>query len=205
MSDERVRTEGAGSADRLTALSDGIFAIAMTLLVLDIRVPPGLGDAGFRHALRDALPDLGAYALSFVILAGFWRDHRRIVTLVPRFEGPPLRLALVWLGAIAFLPFPTATLSEYASEPLAVALYATTVAATNLLELGVLLTGRAGSGRADRSVRNTVRAVSTDLWTTALVFGVSVPLAFVARPVVALWSWLAVVPLRVLVRRRRAS
>ncbi|MEU1087570.1 TMEM175 family protein [Streptomyces sp. NPDC005892] len=122
MSDERARTEGAGSADRLTALSDGIFAIAMTQLVLDIRVPPGPADDGFRHALRDALPDLGAYAPSF-----------------------------------------------------------------------------------DPAVRNTVRPVSTDLWTTALDFGVSVPLALVARPVVALWFRPAVVPLRGLVRRRGAS
>ncbi|MFD6423196.1 TMEM175 family protein [Streptomyces sp. NPDC060198] len=208
MSDERARTEGAGGAggaDRLTALSDGIFAIAMTLLVLDIKVPPGLDDAGFHDALRDALPDLGAYGLSFVILAGFWRDHRRIVPLVPRFEGPPLRFALVWLGTIAFLPFPTSMLSEYASEPLAVAVYAGTVAATNLLELGVLLTGRTGSGRADPSVRDTVRSVSTDLWTTALVFGASVPIAFAARPVAAIWFWLAVIPLRGLVRRTRAS
>ncbi|MGW2276975.1 TMEM175 family protein [Streptomyces sp. NPDC001770] len=144
MSDERAETDGASGTDRLTALSDGIFAIAMTLLVLDIRVPRGLDDAGFRDAVRDVLPDVGAYALSFVILAGFWRGHRRIVALVPRFEGPSLRLALIWLGAIAFLPFPTSLLSEYASEPLAVAVHAVTVAVTDLLGLAVLRTGRRG-------------------------------------------------------------
>ncbi|WEH42375.1 TMEM175 family protein [Streptomyces sp. AM 2-1-1] len=213
MSDERAGSgtgdaTGAGDTVRLTALSDGIFAIAMTLLVLDVRVPPGLDDARFRDAVRDALPDLGAYALSFVILAGFWRDHRRTMALVPRFEGAPLRLALVWLGAIAFLPFPTSLLSEYASEPLAVAVYAGTVAVTNLLGLGVLLTGRSGPtgrGKAGAPVRAAVRTVTTDSWTTALVFGASVPLAFAVRPVVAIWFWLAVVPLRALVRGSRRS
>ncbi|MGW1467810.1 TMEM175 family protein [Streptomyces sp. NPDC002308] len=216
MSDERARLDGASGTDRLTALSDGIFAIAMTLLVLDIRVPRGLGDAGFRDAVRDVLPDFGAYALSFVILAGFWRDHRRIVALVPRFEGPSLRLALIWLGAIAFLPFPTSLLSEYASEPLAVAIYAGTVAVTNLLGLAVLRTGRRGrwvpgAGPAtDGAVPGGAAAasawsVSVDLGARALVFAVSVPLAFAWHPFAAIWFWLADIPLRGLVRRFRSA
>lgn len=224
MSEERAQTDGASGTDRLTALSDGIFAIAMTLLVLDIRVPRDLDDARFRDAVLDVLPDFGAYALSFVILAGFWRDHRRIVALVPRFEGPPLRLALIWLGAIAFLPFPTSLLSEYASEPLAVAIYAATVAVTNLLGLAVLRTGRrdrrapgAGpvpdgratgapvpDGRAtDSAAAASAWSVSVDLGARALVFAVSIPLAFAWHPFAAIWFWLADIPLRGLVRRAR--
>ncbi|WP_328722293.1 TMEM175 family protein [Streptomyces sp. NBC_00247] len=211
MSDERARADGARTADRLTALSDGIFAIAMTLLVLDIRVPRGLDDARFRDAVQDALPDIGAYALSFVILAGFWRDHRRILALAPRFEGPPLRFALVWLEAVAFLPFPTSLLSEYASEPLAVAVYAGTVAVTNLLGLAVLRTGRRGrwapgAGREeDGAAVASARSVSVDLAARALVFAVSVPLAFAWHPFAAMWFWLADIPLRGLVRGFRPA
>ncbi|CAM5501878.1 hypothetical protein SBADM41S_06996 [Streptomyces badius] len=149
MSDARAAAEKADekSADRLTTLSDGIFAIAMTLLVLDLHVEPGLDKDEFIDAVRRALPDLGAYALSFTILAGFWRDHRLIVRLVPRFEGVALRFALMWLGAIALVPFPTALLSEYAARPLTVAVYAGMVAVTNLLELAMFLTG---GGRSTR-------------------------------------------------------
>lgn len=215
MSEERAQRDGASGTDRLTALSDGIFAIAMTLLVLDIRVPRDLADARFRDAVRDVLPDFGAYALSFVILAGFWRDHRRIVALVPRFEGPPLRLALIWLGAIAFLPFPTSLLSEYASEPLAVAIYAGTVTVTNLLGLAVLRTGRRdrralGAGPAtggpvpDSAAAVSAWSVSVDLGARALVFAVSVPLAFAWHPFAAICFWLADIPLRGLVRRARS-
>ncbi|MFI1092396.1 TMEM175 family protein [Streptomyces sp. NPDC020917] len=120
---------------RLIALSDGIFAIAMTLLVLDIRVTSGLDAAGFRHMLYELLPNIGAYALSFAILAAFWRDHRRMLQIARRVEGPALRLTLAGLGAIALLPFPTTLLSEYASQPLAVALYAGTVVLIDLLQL----------------------------------------------------------------------
>ncbi|WP_434587479.1 TMEM175 family protein [Streptomyces sp. A5-4] len=64
--------------DRLIALSDGISATAMTLLVLDIRVTTDLDTADFRQMPHDPLPKIGAYALSFTILAALWRDHRRI-------------------------------------------------------------------------------------------------------------------------------
>lgn len=68
---------------RLVALSDGIYAIAMTLLVIDVAVPAGLDDSAFHQALRNALPNLGAFALSFPLTAGFWasspgaRERRR--------------------------------------------------------------------------------------------------------------------------------
>ncbi len=91
-----------GGPERLVALSDGVFAIAVTLLVLDIDVPPGLNDAGFHEALGDVLSNLGAYALSFAVLAGFWRDHRAIfhrvrlvdadviwLTVLPGWASPP--------------------------------------------------------------------------------------------------------------------
>ncbi|MFC7511900.1 TMEM175 family protein [Streptomyces thermocarboxydus] len=58
-----------GGPDRLVALSDGVFAIAITLLVLDIQVPQGLDSDGFHEALRDVLPNLGAYAISLAVLA----------------------------------------------------------------------------------------------------------------------------------------
>nr|WP_202472489.1 TMEM175 family protein [Streptomyces sp. SID4921] len=186
----------------MTALSDGIFAIAMTLLVLDVRVPPGLSAEGFRDAVRDVLPDLGAYALSFMILSAFWRDHRRIVELVPRFEGPSLKLALVWLGTIALIPFPTALLSEYASEPLAVAVYAGAVCVTNVLELAVLRTGLRAARRADPATERAARFVGVDLVGTALVFGVTVPLAYVLSPVIAMWCWLALLPVKITTGRR---
>ncbi|MFF4248593.1 TMEM175 family protein [Streptomyces sp. NPDC001822] len=201
--DDTLAGSGAEkNAERLTALSDGIFAIAMTLLVLDVRIPPGLSTDGFREAFIDVLPDLGAYALSFWILAGFWRDHRRIVRMVPPVEKLPLRFALVWLGAIALIPFPTSLLSEYADQPLAVSVYAGTVCVTNLLELAVLRTSLRGSGPHGRTTQYTARSVSADLVCTAAVFAVSVPLAYGFSTPVALWSWLVLAPAKIVLNRR---
>ncbi|MFJ9057838.1 TMEM175 family protein [Streptomyces sp. NBC_00111] len=202
MDESRAGTGEAKITERLTALSDGIFAIAMTLLVLDVRVPPGLTAEGFQDAVVDVLPDLGAYALSFMILAAFWRDHRRIMELVPRFDAPPLRFALIWLGAIALIPFPTSLLSEYASQPLAVAVYAGAVSITNLLELAVLRTGLRRSWPKDHAAERTARSIAADLGGTALVFGATVPLAYAVSPAAAMWSWLALVPVKAVLGRR---
>ncbi|MEU4923825.1 TMEM175 family protein [Streptomyces parvus] len=209
MSDARAAAEKADekSADRLTTLSDGIFAIAMTLLVLDLHVEPGLDKDEFADAVRQAVPDLGAYALSFTILAGFWRDHRLIVRLVPRFEGAALRFALMWLGAIALVPFPTALLSEYAARPLTVAVYAGMVAVTNLLELAMFLTGRRQTEHATEASRSEVgRAVTADLASTAALFAATVPVAYLVSPAAAMWCWLALVPIKLtLTHRKRAT
>ncbi|MFG2440271.1 TMEM175 family protein [Streptomyces sp. NPDC048508] len=82
--------------ERLVTLSGGIYAIAMTLLVLDLRIPPHLTGAAFQEALRSSWPNLGAAALSFAVLAGFWRDQRRI--LAPLSTVSPLVTRLTLLG-----------------------------------------------------------------------------------------------------------
>ncbi|KQZ20005.1 MULTISPECIES: TMEM175 family protein [Streptomyces] len=199
----RVRTEEK-SPDRLIALSDGIFAIAMTLLVLDIHVPTGLGVDGFRGAVGDWLPKLGAYALSFTILAGFWRDHRRILHMIQRVDALSERLTLAGLGVIALVPFPTAMLSEYASRPLAVAFYALTIAVVDVLQLALFLSVReqlvADHPLAGRAGRNIV----ADLSATILVFGATIPIAFVS-PVAAMWSWLVLAPVKMTIGRHFAT
>ncbi|MFC9862831.1 MULTISPECIES: TMEM175 family protein [unclassified Streptomyces] len=189
------------SLDRLTALSDGIFAISMTLLVLDIHVTAGLDAADFRRMAHDLLPKIGAYALSFGILAGIWRDHRRILQLTRRTDGLCMRFTLAGLGVIALVPFPTTMLSQYASQPLAVALYATTMVIINLLQLAALIaSGYRPHLRGPASGPSGFDLV-TDLSTTALVFAATVPIAYVSTTA-AIWTWLALIPIRMVLARR---
>ncbi|MFF3209521.1 TMEM175 family protein [Streptomyces sp. NPDC002886] len=190
---------------RLVALSDGIYAIAMTLLVIDVAVPAGLGDSAFHQALRNALPNLGAFALSFALTAGFWRDHRRILAGLSNGTAAVTRVILLGLGLVALLPFPTALLAEYASQPEAVAVYATAVAAIHTVHLVLLLLTRhqvhptASSPGAGERRRFGVR-----LAVSVVIFVLSIPLAFVSTAA-AMWFWLALVPARHLVRRRPSA
>lgn len=194
--------------DRLIALSDGIFAIAMTLLVLNVSVPDGLDHAGFTRALRQAWPHLGAYALSFAIIAAVWRDHRGIFHLVRSTDARVTRLTLLLLGFSALLPYPTALLSDYGgSEPLAVTLYAATVTLINLLLLSLFLTIRSDEKLRARPVdKRVARATIADFAATMLIALTSIVIAFTVSAGAGLATWLAALPAGLAARlmRRRA-
>ncbi|WP_187283535.1 TMEM175 family protein [Streptomyces sp. t39] len=188
----------AARPDRLITLSDGIFAIAMTLLALDVRVPPGLGSAEFHDALQETLPQLAAYVLSFLIVSIFWRDQRSLLLMSATTGGIPQFLALAVLGVIALVPFPTAMLAEYgAQEPLAVAAYAGTICLVDLLHLAMFTTLRVRHGIRDVGEW---RDTAADLGATVVVFGASVPIAFLA-PHAAMWCWLALLPVKIVLGR----
>jgi uncharacterized membrane protein len=191
-----------GSAARLLALSDGVFAIAMTLLALDITLPAGLDPAGFERALGDVMPNLWAYAISFLVIAAFWRGHHQMFRHTREVDGTVIRLGLLGLGLIALMPFPTTLLAEYGDEPQSVAVYSgavATVGATQLA-LAVVLWKRSWLGSEplpDSVARNDV----ADLASTVLVFAVAVPLAFVSPTGAKLW-WVALIPFKAVTGKR---
>lgn len=110
----------------MLAFSDAIFAIAITLLTLNLQVPSGLRGADLTSALHQDLAALGAYVLSFVILGQLWLAHHRIFGVIARVDHAVLVRNLLFLGLIAIMPFPVRLLSDYPNRPLAVAIYAVT-------------------------------------------------------------------------------
>jgi uncharacterized membrane protein len=192
-----------GGIARLENLSDGVFSIAMTLLVLDVSVRRGLDDARFHDALRDVLPHFAAYALSFAVIGEFWHDHRRILAAFPAAEAGVTRLTLLGLGLTAVLPFPTALLAEYSDQPLAVATYSLSVASQNAVHLALLLASHRRLGPPVHPLAARVRWLATaDLASTVLVFGIAVPLSFVS-PAAAKWFWLILLPAKSVIGHRR--
>ncbi|MFD7776167.1 TMEM175 family protein [Streptomyces sp. NPDC059753] len=191
-----------GSAARFLALSDGVFAIAMTLLALDITLPAGLDPAGFERALGDVVPNLWAYAISFLVIAAFWRGHHEMFRSTREVDGTVIRLGLLGLGLIALMPFPTTLLAEYGDQPQAVAVYSGAVAAMGAaqLALAVVLWKRPWLDREalpDPVARNDV----ADLASVVLVFAVAVPLAFVS-PAGAKWWWVVLIPVKAVTGNR---
>jgi uncharacterized membrane protein len=192
---QRVRDD-EGSAVRLIALSDGVFAIAMTLLALDIALPAGLNPADFDEALADVMPNVWAYALSFLVIAAFWRGHHQVFRYVEKVDGTVIWLGLLGLGLIALMPFPTTLLAEYGDLSRSVAVYSGAVAVMGLAQLAltVALWKRpwlSGTALPDRVARNDV----ADLAATVLVFAIAVPLAFVSPTGAKLW-WAVLVPVK---------
>jgi uncharacterized membrane protein len=127
---------------RIEAFSDGVFAIVVPLLVLELRVP-ALRDAGnageLSHQLRELLPKLLSWLISFVIVCKFWLNHHHVLGLARHAD-----CAMVWLNSIflmcqSFVPFPTAMMGEYPTNPLAVSIFGLVMAMNTLLFVALQL------------------------------------------------------------------
>jgi uncharacterized membrane protein len=96
---------------RVANLSDAVFAIAMTLLVLTLDVPE-VGAEGLAAALADRLPQLAAVVLSFALVASVWWSHHKFMGLLGSVEPGMIALNLAFLGGVALVPFPTALIGN---------------------------------------------------------------------------------------------
>jgi uncharacterized membrane protein len=101
---------------RIEAFSDGVFAIAITLLIIEIGVPHVEGGESLSDRLGDLWPSYGAYVLSFVMIGIYWANHHSLFRLFVRTDHFFLMMNVFFLMAIVFLPFPTAVLGEYLDQ-----------------------------------------------------------------------------------------
>jgi uncharacterized membrane protein len=103
------------SPERLLAFSDGVFAVAITLLVLDIRLPAdgASGDAALLTELLATGPKLVVFCFSFIIVGQGWLSHHRKFSYVRKVDGAVLWFNLVYLMGICVIPFATSVLSEH--------------------------------------------------------------------------------------------
>lgn len=191
--------------DRLVGYSDGVFAIAMTLLVLTLEAPKLQGaeiDAQLRTYLRDQLPNFLGFLLSFIIVARYWVAHHRLFEIVRRSDPTLITLNLVLLFFVVLVPYPTELFGDFPDSVTALVLYSAALAATGL-SMAVL------SHYACYKHRLIDPAVSDSYITHALlrglsipvVFALSIPVAFVSV-VAAKYVWLLIVPARMYFRRR---
>ena len=123
--------------DRTVAISDGVFAIALTLLILNVGQPTTRG--GFWDRLSEVAPDIGAYALSFAVIGLLWLRHHAFFRDLRRIDGRLAFLNLVYLGIIAFIPFPTSLLADEHGARFSVISYATTLALSAVVTIFIRL------------------------------------------------------------------
>jgi len=182
------REENEIEFSRIVAFSDGVFAIAITLLVLNLGVDGDVKDGQLGTVLWNQHQDLVAYAISFAVIGRFWLVHHRFFGEVTGFDSRLIWLNLFYLAWIVLIPFSSQVLGDYGGTTAAEVLYA-----GNLV--GVMLSGtllfadaqRAGLTRtAPEEAREGLRH---GLW-IALVFAASIPIAF-ANPDLAPYCWLA--------------
>ncbi len=173
---------------RIVAFTDGVFAIAITVLVLGIDVPEQLPDEDLRDFLVDSWPQLFAYFLSFAVIGRFWISHHESFRTLQDFDRRLLVVNLVYLSLVVLIPFPTNLLGEYGSEADAVVLYAFVIGSASLLNWLMLRTAMRG-GHVAPAMHPAAVAISDGALGAALVFYASIPVALLS-PVAAQLFWL---------------
>jgi uncharacterized membrane protein len=119
----RKREEHEVEFARIVAFSDGVFSIAITLLVLGIGVKSGLASDKLAHALWEQRENLLAYAISFAVIGRFWVVHHSFFSEVTAFDGRLIGLNMFYLGWIVLIPFSSQVLGDYGGQLPAVILY----------------------------------------------------------------------------------
>jgi TMEM175 potassium channel family protein len=197
-----AEAERTTELDRIIFFSDGVFAIAITLLVIGLRVPAlpsHVANSELSRRLLDEWARVLSYALSFAVIGLYWIGHHRFFGHIRRFDHRLILFNLAFLGFIAFLPFPTAVLGRYGGHRSAVVLYAGSLALAGLASTALWLyawqakLADVGPWRA--------RYLAARAAIPVVVFAVSIPIAFVS-PAAAQLSWFSFLVVRRIVEIR---
>jgi len=186
-------TEHAGRGlgfDRLVFFSDAVFAIAITLLVLDLKPPLGPGRA-FR--LAPVLPNLVGFGLSFYVIGRYWLAHHHLFEAIHAYDRRLLTTNLVFLAFIAFLPFPTSVVALGSAESGAVIFYTLSLAAVGLLMIALALVARRPALMRPGQTRGGTVQLVCSMTPAPATFLLSAAVA-IDRPRTALWLLLLLIP-----------
>ena len=184
--------------DRVAFFSDAVFAIAMTLLVVGIGIPR-VRHSNIGDALSDKDTEIFSFFLSFLVIGLYWLSHHRFFSKLVAVDVRLMKINLVYLAAIAFMPFPTALVGTYGdNEAVVIVLYAITLGVASLLDAVLFWHAhQAGLLRrrlSDRGFRNYLVAAVAP----AVVFAISIPIAMFDSSL-ALLSWLLIFPAEFLI------
>lgn len=136
MSEERklTRLERGKDLTRIFAFTDGVFAIAITLLVLQIDVPTGASSSSdLWHQIRDQSGDLFAFGLSFIVIGFFWIGNHRLMRQINEFDRGLMVINIVYLGFVVLVPFTSQLIGEFGRYWTSIVFYATNLAIIGLL------------------------------------------------------------------------
>lgn len=124
---------GGTHFERIVFFSDAVFAIAITLLALEVRVPE-VDAAALPRALWKLLPDIAVYALSFIIVGLYWVNHHHMFRSIVRYNDTLMWLNIFFLLCIAFLPVASSIIGHY-GHPFAILVYCSVLCLTSLTSM----------------------------------------------------------------------
>ncbi len=181
---------------RIVAFTDGIFAIAITLLVLNFDVPetPGAAPAQVDRYIEALGGDMLAYFLTFAVVGRLWLVHHRLFSTLERFDSRLMVLNLAYLSMIVLIPFPAELLGDYGDQRLPVMIYAAVLGAAASLNL-VMAHHAVRAGLVAAEHREATAPGRRFLF-IPVVFALSIPVAL-ASPLAAELMWTALILARI--------
>ena len=182
------REENEIEFSRIVAFSDGVFAIAITLLVLNLGVKEHIPGDELWPELWAQRQDLFAYAISFAVIGRFWLVHHRFFGEVTGFDGRLIVLNLFYLAWIVLIPFSSQVLGDHGGETAAIVLYSINLSGVVLS--GILMFVDAERAGLTRTTPEEAREGRRYGLQVAAIFLASIPVALI-NPHLAQWFWLA--------------
>jgi uncharacterized membrane protein len=186
---------------RLLAFSDGVIAVAITLLVLDIRLPEGFGelnDTQLWAALVALWPRMLAYLLSFYVIANFWFSHRSKFNHIVKTDGRLMWLNMLFLLTVGLLPFTTYLIAE-SGGTLSTVVYAATMVVSGLSLIAIWQYAGAAKLIDPKLSKEGRRERLQATLLSVLVFAISIPLSVVHADT-AKYFWIALWPAGIALR-----
>ena len=195
----------AFTVERVVFFSDAVFAIAITLLAFNLRLPdlpPGQTNASLLDAIGALAPAFFAFVLSFLVIAAFWVGHYRTFRYVVDIDGRLLAINFAFLFCIAILPFPTSIIATQGDLASATIVYAAFGVATGTMStLLWVYPSRIGHLVAPSVTPQIARYITYRAAVFPVVFALSIPVALLA-PAAAWILWFLAGPIQALVTRR---
>lgn len=199
--------DGGGEVDlgRVLALSDGVFAIAMTLLVLDIRIPDDVHGGDFLRALAGLEPAVAGYLISYLVIGVLWLAHHRLFRQLRVRHSRIMSLNVLLLGLVALLPFPSSLLAKHGDEALSYALYAANVCAVFAVQTLIIAVSQRNGDIRPMPGRFPRFGWYLQPMAAVTVFVVWAVVAVTGHPELANYAWWLLLPLVIGIRRLNQS
>jgi uncharacterized membrane protein len=168
--------------ERLVFFSDAVFAIAITLLVIELPVPhlPRTAtDAEFLNALARLVPNIVGYSIGFGVIGAFWAGHHRSFMLARHYDESLLVPNLILLGLVAFMPFVTALVSAHMGMRVPTTLYCVTMLAVSVANIWVVRRATSPPVVGEEIDARTIAATRARGWGVALGSATAVAISLV--------------------------
>jgi uncharacterized membrane protein len=199
-----VWAESGEDITRIAQFSDGVFAIAVTLLALEIRIPAltvAQSATQLTPAIVALLPRILVYVLTFMNISVMWIAHHRAFTHIHRYDTTLLWMNAFFLMLVAFLPVASSTLGSYPTRPAAVVFYGVVLLAVTLGDLQIWLYATSKRRLVDSDIDpRVVRYITLSALFPGVVFALAIPVAFFAPTAAEIMMGAAILATQILGR-----